>query len=426
MIKFLLAIYFVFPKINIISFPGFITGIRVDDIAALGILICILVSKKIPRTSIDNLVLIYLILITVSFIGNLNSVSLWNVLSYLRIIEYLVISISLIHFLNFKEIVLGIKIYLVLNLIYCILQWGLGFPGFASIGLLYDLSRLYGLTGGAWELGAIAAISAIYISIYDYSYNDSKPSRIFLIICAALIIFSASRSQIPVLPIIFLAILGFSLDKSYKNIFRLNQLPVFLGLLIIGYYGFNYLFFSYQNLTQSEARAFVEGGGIVARSVEVISIENIKIFSDLFNDPYISSSRDSITGGSNWSVDYGSHPEADDSFLIRAYKWVNVLNVLIQNPYNVIFGFGPGALGDALDGGFLRSFAEYGIFFAFYIYFILKRLLKFPNILMILSFFIPTMLLIDIHLSSKVQPLILSLAIFSNFFNPEKKHESGH
>ena len=102
------------------------------------------------------------------------------------------------------------------------------------------------------------------------------------------------------------------------------------------------------------------------------------------------------------------------------------MNVLIQNPYNVIFGFGPGALGDALDGGFLRSFAEYGIFFAFYIYFILKRLLKFPNILMILSFFIPTMLLIDIHLSSKVQPLILSLAIFSNFFNPEKKHESGH
>jgi len=420
-IKFLLAVYFVFPKINIISFPGFITGIRVDDIAALGILICIFLSKRIPRVSIDNLVLIYISLITISFISNLNSISLWNILSYLRIVEYLVISISLIHFLNFKEIIQGIKIYLILNLIYCAFQWGLGFPGFASIGLLYDLSRLYGLTGGAWELGAIAAISAIYISIYDYSHKDSKPSRIFLIICAALIIFSASRSQIPVLPIIFLAILGFSLDESYKNIFRLNQFPLFLGFLIIGYFGFNYIFFSYQNLTQSEARAFVEGGGIVARSVEVLSIENIKIFSDLFTDPYISSSRDSITGGSNWSVDYGSHPDADDSFLIRAYKWVNVINVLIQNPFNIILGLGPGALGDALDGGFLRSFAEYGMFFSFYIYLILKRFSKFPNIIMILSFFIPTMLLIDIHLSSKVQPLILALAIYSNFFNLEKK-----
>lgn len=421
MIKFLLAIYFVAPKINIISLPGFITGIRIDDFAALGILICILTSKKIPRISIDNFVLIYLSLVTVSFLGNLNSISLWNLLSYLRIVEYLIIAVSLIHFLNLKEIIIGIKIYLILNLIYCALQWGLGFPGFASIGLLFDLSRLYGLTGGAWELGAIAAISAIYISIYDYSYKDSRPSSIFLIICAALIIFSASRSQIPVLPIILLAILGFSLDKSYKSIFRFNQFPILLGCFILGYFGFNYFFFSYQNLTQSEARAFIEGGSIVARSVEVLSIENIKIFSDLFSDPYISSSRDSITGGSDWSVDYGSHPDADDSFLIRAYKWVNVLNVLIQNPYNIIFGFGPGALGDALDGGFLRSFAEYGIFFAFYLYFILKRLLKFPNIVMILSFFIPTMLLIDIHLSSKVQPLILSLAIYSNFFNVEKK-----
>ena len=421
MIKFLLAIYFVAPKINIISLPGFITGIRIDDFAALGILICILISKRIPRISTDNFVLIYLVLVTVSFLGNLNSISLWNLLSYLRIIEYLIIAISLIHFLNLKEIIMGIKIYLILNLIYCILQWSLGFPGFASIGLLFDLSRLYGLTGGAWELGAIAAISAIYISIYDYSYKDSKPSSIFLIICATLIIFSASRSQIPVLPIILLAILGFSLDKSYKSIFRFNQFPVLLSSFILGYFGFNYFFFSYQNLTQSEARALIEGGSLIARSVEVLSIENIKIFSDLFNDPYISSSRDSITGGSSWSVDYGSHPDADDSFLIRAYKWVNVLNVLIQNPYNIIFGFGPGALGDSLDGGFLRSFAEYGIFFAFYIYLILKRLSKFPNIIMILSFFIPTMLLIDIHLSSKVQPLILSLAIYSNFFNSEKK-----
>ena len=376
MIKFLLAIYFVAPKINIISLPGFITGIRIDDFAALGILICILISKRIPRISTDNFVLIYLVLVTVSFLGNLNSISLWNLLSYLRIIEYLIIAISLIHFLNLKEIIMGIKIYLILNLIYCILQWSLGFPGFASIGLLFDLSRLYGLTGGAWELGAIAAISAIYISIYDYSYKDSKPSSIFLIICATLIIFSASRSQIPVLPIILLAILGFSLDKSYKSIFRFNQFPVLLSSFILGYFGFNYFFFSYQNLTQSEARALIEGGSLIARSVEVLSIENIKIFSDLFNDPYISSSRDSITGGSSWSVDYGSHPDADDSFLIRAYKWVNVLNVLIQNPYNIIFGFGPGALGDSLDGGFLRSFAEYGIFFAFYIYLILKKYKK--------------------------------------------------
>ena len=119
-------------------------------------------------------------MVTVSFLGNLNTISLWNLLSYLRIIEYLIIAISLIHFLNFKDIVIGLKIYLILNLIYCALQWSLGFPGFASIGLLFDLSRLYGLTGGAWELGAIAAISAIYISIYDYSYKNSKPSSIFL------------------------------------------------------------------------------------------------------------------------------------------------------------------------------------------------------------------------------------------------------
>ena len=49
MVKILLALYFLFPKINIISVPGFVTGIRMDDLCALGIVLFWLRQKKYPQ-----------------------------------------------------------------------------------------------------------------------------------------------------------------------------------------------------------------------------------------------------------------------------------------------------------------------------------------------------------------------------------------
>ena len=134
---------------------------------------------------------------------------------------------------------------------------------------------------------------------------------------------------------------------------------------------------------------------------------------DLARNTFVSSSISDISGGFNWYVDPGSHQDADDSFLIRAYKWMAVINILANNFYYFIFGLGPGSLGDALDGGFLRSFAEYGILMIFYYIEIVKRFLRYKALFVIFTFFIPTMLFIDIHLSSKVQPLILALALYS-------------
>ena len=146
-------------------------------------------------------------------VTSLSNLSLWEVLSYLRIIEYLVIAVAIVRFVSFQEIIKAIQIYLLINLVYCILQWYFGFPAFASIGAVYNSSRLYGLTGGAWELGAIAAISAAFIIRY-LRFNFQKisvPSRYLLLICFSLIILASSRSQIPMLPILLLSIMGFSL-----------------------------------------------------------------------------------------------------------------------------------------------------------------------------------------------------------------------
>ena len=54
MVKIFLALYFLFPKINIISLPGFVTGIRMDDLCALGIVLYWLGQKKIPSVTFDK------------------------------------------------------------------------------------------------------------------------------------------------------------------------------------------------------------------------------------------------------------------------------------------------------------------------------------------------------------------------------------
>ena len=129
-----------------------------DDLCALGMVLFWL-GRKIPSITLDKLVIFYISVVTISFITSLSNLSLWEVLSYLRIIEYLVIAVA-IEVSFFSRDNKSNSNLSVINLGYCILQWYFGFTGFASIVTVYNSSRLYGLTGGAWELGAIAAISA--------------------------------------------------------------------------------------------------------------------------------------------------------------------------------------------------------------------------------------------------------------------------
>ena len=60
-----------------------------------------------------------------------------------------------------------------------------------------------------------------------------------------------------------------------------------------------------------------DAGSLLGRSFELFSIENFTIL-DLVGT-FVSSSISNISGGFNWYVDPGSHQDADDSFLIRAY-----------------------------------------------------------------------------------------------------------
>ena len=99
-----------------------------DDLCALGIVLFWLRQKKIPSITLDKLVIFYISVVTISFITSLSNLSLWEVLSYLRIIEYLVIAVAIVRFVSFQEIIKAIQIYLLINLGYCILQWYFGFP----------------------------------------------------------------------------------------------------------------------------------------------------------------------------------------------------------------------------------------------------------------------------------------------------------
>ena len=240
--------------------------------------------------------------------------------------------------------------------------------------------------------------------------SDLKKFKNLILICIILILLSASRSQIPIMPLIALAIFGYSLDNSYKKIIGFKSLPVLI------FFSSFLLASSYSIFLQLQTSDNLEGNNLITRSAEVVSLQNLTIFFDLISDDFLATSKGSIEGGSSWYVDYGSHPDADDSFLIRAYKWTSVLSILSNNSHYLIYGLGPGSLGDALDGGILRSISEYGLFFIIYYVIIFNRIFRYNSWIIMMIFFLPTMLLIDIHLSSKVQPLILAMAFYAGKF----------
>jgi hypothetical protein len=374
----LVAIYFIAPKFNLVNISGAVTGVRVEDLC---VLVMGLYLLSVPKywVKIDKLIFFFLLVPTISFFLNIEKITILRIMSYLRLIEYFVLIQIIIYCIPIHKFNNLIYLVLWVNIIFGALQIGLGLPGFASIGLLYELSRAYGLTGGAWELGAFITVSLAFL--YNYSYFNKQ--KIFWLSFMGFIL-SGSRSQFPVFAYIALK----KIVSSWKYI-------IFLLLTII--------------LFGAIFRVEIQNTPLISRMNNVFNVENLTFFYSL-----ISESGPQLGLTDQWEVRSGN-ALADESWSIRASKWSALINYFIEYPYMILVGLGPGALGDALDGGFLRAFSEYGIFYGVVVYLILKSYshLKFSTLAIIV--YISNMLLIDIHLSSKVAPLIILMAIYQRY-----------
>jgi len=378
----LVAAYFIVPKFNLVNIPGVITGVRVED---LFVLVMGLYLLSMPKywIKIDTLIFFFLFVPTVSFFVNIEKITIFRVMSYLRLIEYFVLVQIIINCIPINKFNNLLYLALCVNIIFGCLQIELGLPGFASIGLLYELSRAYGLTGGAWELGAFMTVSLSFL----YNYSNFNKQKIFWLSLMGFVL-SGSRSQFPVFAYIIL--------KKIIN----SRKYIFLFLLTILFFGALF-------------RVEIENAQLISRMNNIFNLENLTFFYSLIGE-----SGPQLGLSDQWEIRSGDEL-SDESWSIRASKWSAVINYFIEYPSIMLIGLGPGALGDALDGGFLRAFSEYGIFYGVFVYLMLKSYshLKFSTLAIIV--YISNMLLIDIHLSSKVAPLIILMAIYQRY---EKRH----
>ena len=149
------------PKIDLINIPNFWQGIRFEDLLLLIYFTLIVLNfrqKIINNQDLQRflpLMYYFIIIFIGSFVGKLSGSEIIYI-SLVRIIEYVFLIILLCNFqINKKETLIYLKFYVLLNLLFVILQkFGL-IGSFTSLGYLGpdhpQSTRVMGLTGGSWN-----------------------------------------------------------------------------------------------------------------------------------------------------------------------------------------------------------------------------------------------------------------------------------
>jgi hypothetical protein len=128
--------------------------------------------------------------------------------------------------------------------------------------------------------------------------------------------------------------------------------------------------------------AFVVGGLIAAlvfvpnpmreRSSELFAPQNVDAARQLYDSV---PAEKQFTGFAEGSEAADAPQDVDISAYMRGFKWISVIKIMFTAPWVVwILGLGPGALGPALDGGWLRLLAETGIVGTFAFLFMLRKI----------------------------------------------------
>jgi hypothetical protein len=131
-----------------------------------------------------------------------------------------------------------------------------------------------------------------------------------------------------------------------------------------------YVYRNSRNRTDFVLRTTVISGALIAivalvpnsaseRSTELLSWQNVEAIRVLYNSIPVEKE---FTGFVQGGASQDAPEDVDVSLYMRGFKWVHVVKIMFTASWTIwIFGLGPGALGPALDGGWLRLIAETGI-----------------------------------------------------------------
>ena len=416
--KFFPIIIFAFsPKIDLVGFPGYWQGIRLDDIVILLCSIYFLISYKfkIYPNLINskifgfNLIIFFPYIVISSLIAELSGAP-HSMILLLRYCEYMAL-ILILNQLNppTDKIILVFKIYILINFLIVLLQYFNLIGGFTSRGgciieqtssiyRCYDkaditsicffncgydfiknyqpagqflLNRVPGITGGPWELSVNLAISFFGLVLCEKNLKKLIPYILMILI---MMIIGQSRG------IIFGFLVGsFFLINDFKKILKIIFFfIIFLSLMY---------FFNFFNFKEIFNERFL---------LDYFSL--IKLITGIFSKSLPSADTFIGTGL--------------ESMYWRVESWHKSISVLTENNYLLIFGTGGNNLYE--ESIFIRIITTYGIIGTLLVLYLMRKLPFF-----FIVFLLVTGFTIDLFISFKI--FLFTCLFLIIYFNNKKE-----
>lgn len=413
---FLCLPFLFLPKINLIKFGSETAGIRADDLMLFALSGAVYWAHFALNRTFNEIEKWIGIITLYSFLSfGINYVSHqmgWipfpaRIPYCVRIFEYfLYFYIGLMAY-QFLKLDGCIKAFFIFNLSICVFQKFNLVGGFMADGYVPSTSwRLLGICSFPGELGAI--LNMLYAYFAFTPMQKTFLSKIFPIhglaswylplrtywlfaLFGLLIIFSGSRIAIIALGITFLVRL-YQEVKTYSKVYLIPAIAFSSILFIVCAY------------TLSQTNSIAE------RSSSLFSMGNIKIMELVWND---------------LDIDVTEYPDPEEntelnkfdtdlSWLIRIHRWFFALKVWAYNPQSWLFGVGPGFASAAVDGGWVRMVAEYGIFGLILFILLFKQMALQSRVMFwIMISFAFNMLFFDVYLAYKPMSFIFLCSGFT-------------
>ena len=337
-----------FPKISFIEIPGYWQGLRIDDFICLIFLILIMLKfiKKdqtvLPDKNFIGLGFYFCLpfLIFSYLVSVFNNFEL-SIVSYLRIIEYFIIIISFNLFrINFQIFVKFLKILLIVNFIFCILQFYDLIGHISSRGPQIPDYRYFKATG---IFSSTLENSFISLVIYFIiSLNIKRNMNIYLLIVIVTVLLADNRTLILAM-ILSIFLMNFNMSQILKK----NYILIFPILIIVF---FLFYFFSY--------KLFQFDLFYIFQTLKDLVIYNIVDSQKSIDSQYYS-----------WNY--------------RLIDWQIHLNNYSKNIYTYIFGTGINSI--YYESGFIRLLTSFGIFSVFIILYLIRNFPAYFSVIILVS-----------------------------------------
>lgn len=380
-------IFLFLPKINFIGFRSETAGIRVDDVILLLVAGTMLIDwfGRLDLT-IEPLPAAAFMVIGVFCLSNLVNLGIGHssILYSLRLAEYMVFFWSGKYLVRQGyDLDLVVKTMVLLNFAIAILQYAGLVGGFATSGYESAVGRPFGISANhPAEMSAMLNLAFAALVFGDKTNKFWQWS----LIVGLFVLLTGSRSALAAHCLLILVYIYRHSKNKINFVLRSGAVSALLVAIILAV-----------------------PNDVTSRSADLVSWQNVQTFRDVYDRiPVDRQFADVSEGG-----DPEDSPEGVDiSWYMRGYKWAEVVKTMFAQSWIIwILGVGPGGIGIALDGGWLRLVVETGIIGTLFFVALLRKISKLSaGCSMAVLALAVNMFMVDSQLAYKVMAFLFFLA----------------